>query len=226
MAKKQPHALILFARVPALGKVKTRLESLLDQETVFQLYKHFLDDSIEKIRSVKGVDSWVGVYPPQDINYFQDIASQGCITVITQEGDDLGDRMRNTIAQRLREDYEKVIIIGSDSPSLPVTYIEKAFQSDKDIVIGPSTDRGYYLIGMNRVLFDIFDGVPWGTENVLDATLERVKQVGASLELLPVWYDVDRPEDLRFLKVHLDLLDHSGQNELSSTREFLNQLDL
>lgn len=226
MAKKYPHALILFARVPSLGKVKTRLESLLGREIVFQLYKHFLEDSIEKICSVNGVDGWIGVYPPQDAGYFQDITRRDSLTVFEQVGDDLGERMRNTIAQKFQEGYEKVAIIGSDSPTLPVTFIETAFRSDKDIVIGPSTDRGYYLIGMNRRLFDIFDGVPWGTEKVLEMTLERVNRSGASLELLPVWYDVDRPEDLRFLNVHLNLLDRCGQTEYSSTREFLNRLDL
>jgi glycosyltransferase A (GT-A) superfamily protein (DUF2064 family) len=92
------------------------------------------------------------------------------------------------------------------------------------VVLGPSIDGGYYLIGMARPLTEIFSGVTWGSECVLKETLERVQACGASLELLPVWYDVDRIEELRFLKTHLQALSLSGKSDADSTTEFLKQL--
>lgn len=222
----QKHALILFARDPAIGQVKTRLSSHLDEKTIFDLYRSFLDDSVEKIGRVTGADLFCGVYPSNASGYFDRTASGRDMTVFPQEGKDLGERMKNALAKRFDEGYEKAVIIGADSPSLPVSYIEKVFASDKDLMIGPSTDSGYYLIGANGKVPDIFTGVAWGTEKVLSETLARVKRVGATLEVLPVWYDVDRYDDLLFLKTHLDLLFACGKNESPATTRFLKQLNL
>ncbi|NIU43315.1 MAG: DUF2064 domain-containing protein [Nitrospinaceae bacterium] len=94
------------------------------------------------------------------------------------------------------------------------------------MVIGPCTDGGYYLVGMHRKVTEIFKNVPWGTDRVLQITAERVRAQGAALELLPVWYDVDRPEDLEFLKTHLDLLAQAGRPGAVSTGRFLKQRNL
>lgn len=224
--KNHANALILFARAPRLGQVKTRLHPHLDHETILNLYTRFLDDSIDKVCAVGNADRFIGTYSPEQMGYFEEVASRREITVFAQEGKDLGERMRDALARRFEEKYEKAVIIGSDSPSLPAHYIEMAFQSDKDIVLGPSADGGYYLVGMSRKRVEIFDGVSWGSEKVLAETLERVKTTGATLELLPLWYDVDRLEDLRFLKTHLMLLAHCGINHCKSTREFLARLEL
>jgi hypothetical protein len=99
-------------------------------------------------------------------------------------------------------------------------------QSKKEVVIGPSTDGGYYLIGMQGKVTDIFESVPWGTDHVLSETLNVLKSQRTEAELLPVWYDVDLPEDLRFLKTHLEWMVHAGLEEGRATLEFLNQLQL
>ncbi len=134
--------------------------------------------------------------------------------------------MANAFQARFAEGYERVVIIGSDSPSLPVDYIEQALSSEKDLTIGPSTDGGYYLIGMSGKLVNVFEDVAWGSDAVLAQTLERVKKSGCSLELLPPWYDVDRPEDLKFLQTHLELIEQSGQESTGGTGEFLKSLDI
>ena len=117
-------------------------------------------------------------------------------------------------------------MIGADSPTLPVSYIEMALASERDVVIGPSSDGGYYLVGMNRRLTDIFAGVDWGTDQVLPQTMERLRETGAALELLPLWYDVDHPNDLKFLKAHLALMRQGGVERPSATEEFLERMDL
>lgn len=223
--KNHTNALILFARVPIKGAVKTRLHPALDHATIFDLYTHFLHDSIDKICVVKNIDCFIGGYPPERLFFFDSIAASRNIRIFAQKGEDLGDKMRNAFADRFEEQYEKVAIIGSDSPSLPVEYIETAFRSEKDVVLGPSTDCGYYLIGMNRKIPEIFNGVTWGSDKVLVETLEKLKTAKAGLELLPIWYDVDCVDDLRFLKTHLLLSAHGGTNLSRRTLEYLTRLD-
>ena len=132
--------------------------------------------------------------------------------------------MRQAIQERFDEGYKRVVIIGSDSPSLPASYIDKALSSDKDLFLGPSTDGGYYLIGMREKMIEVFDGVNWGTQTVLDETFQRLIQKGAKLELLPIWYDVDSPDDLKFFKTHLDLIEQAGLKVAGETVKLLNTI--
>ena len=223
MTKLKDNAVILFARDPILGQVKTRLSSSLDDKTILRLYTCFLEDSLEKIRLVDNTDCFVGISPSSLSGFFNGI--EGSDTrLFNQQGKDLGDKMRQAFVDRFSDGYKKVVIIGSDSPSLPVSYINEALTSDKDLILGPSTDGGYYLIAMTGKVSEVFDGVAWGTGHVLDETLDRVKKAGVSLELLPVWYDVDLPEDLKFLKTHLELITQSGLCEGGKTKKFLDEI--
>ncbi|CCQ92032.1 conserved hypothetical protein [Nitrospina gracilis 3/211] len=219
-------AVILFARDPQPGKVKTRLQSWLDTDTTYRLYCHILEDSLRNVCAVEGVDRFVGIHPAHRSGFFDTVEKSGQVRLFEQEGEHLGARMRNAFDQRFAEGYETVVIIGSDSPTLPVSYIRQALDTGRDMTLGPCTDGGYYLIGMHRKVTDVFEGVEWGSEHVLTATLERVKQARNTLLLLPVWYDVDRPEDLRFLKTHLEYLQHTGLEGHTDTLRFLQQLNL
>ena len=229
MTKRQTKAIILFARDPVAGEVKTRLAPFLNQDLILELYTRFLSDSVEKICKVTTADPFIGVYPADSSGYFSRVSKslEHPPEVFLQEGEDLGEKMFNAFQARFDEGYEHVAIIGSDSPSLPVAYIEQALNSEKDIVIGPSTDGGYYLIGMYRKPVNVFaDGMDWGSEKVLRQTLDRVKKYGSSLELLPPWYDVDRAEDLKFLKTHLEMITQTGLSDTGATGEFLKSLDI
>jgi uncharacterized protein len=227
MTKTQTKAIILFARDPVVGQVKTRLHPFLSKEVIFELYTHFLHDSIQKIGRVKSADRFIGVHPSDASGFFSRLKKDDCtLEIFSQVGNNLGEKMANAFQDRFAEGYERVVIIGSDSPSLPVAYIEQALNSEKDLTLGPSTDGGYYLIGMSGKLVDVFEDVDWGTDKVLAETLERIKQSGCSLELLPPWYDVDRPEDLKFLQTHLELIERSGQESTGRTGEFLKGLDI
>ena len=224
MIKKNKNALVVFARDPVVGQVKTRLNPFLDLQTTCDLYTCFLSDSLDKICAVKSTDCYVGIYPSSTSGYFERLDPSLHINTFLQEGKDLGDRMKNTFSARFAEGYEEVVIIGSDSPSLPLAYIEQAFASKKDVVLGPSVDGGYYLIGMRENLTNLFDGIAWGGNRVLKDTYCKLKSIGVSLELLPVWYDVDRSDDLIFLKTHLELMSAVGQKEAASTKKFLSEL--
>lgn len=223
MAKTHDNALILFARDPILGKVKTRLSPFFKDDVILKLYTCFLQDSLNNIQQVENVDLFVGVAPSNESGFFTGTLDSD-MRLFVQAGENLGDKMRRALQDRFLEGYERVIIIGSDSPSLPVSYISRALDSDKDIVLGPSTDGGYYLIGMAGKVVEVFKDVSWGTEKVLRETLKNLEQNDASLELLPVWYDIDNPEDLKFFKTHLDLIEQAGLGKAGETGKLLNKI--
>jgi uncharacterized protein len=223
MKNKKDNAVILFARDPILGQVKTRLSSSFDDETILRLYTCFVEDSLGKIRQVDNADCFVGISPSNLSGFFNGIEDSDT-RLFVQQGKDLGDKMHQAFVDRFSDGYKKVVIIGSDSPSLPVSYINQTLTSNKDLILGPSTDGGYYLIAMAGKVSEVFGGIAWGTDRVLDETLNLVEKTGISLELLPVWYDVDLPEDLKFLKTHLKLIAQSGLCEGGKTRKILDEI--
>ena len=225
MGKQNDNAVILFARDPILGQVKTRLNSFLDNETILKLYKCFLEDSLAKIQQVGNADCFVGISHENNSGFFNKLESFG-MTLFSQQGKDLGDKMRRAFIDRFMQGYNKVVIIGSDSPSLPVSYIDKALDSERDLGLGPSIDGGYYLIAMRGKVFEVFSGVDWGTDKVLYETLQLVKEGSFSFDLLPVWYDVDLPEDLKLLKTHLMLIAQAGLSDGERTKLILDEISI
>jgi rSAM/selenodomain-associated transferase 1 len=225
MSRSNSNAAILFARNPVPGEVKTRLQSEWDADTVCKVYEAFLEDARLQLLELKSADCFVSIHSEKGRSYFDSFSACG-FRVIEQEGEDLGQRMQHAFTERFNEGYENVVIIGSDSPTLPVHYLEQALESKLDIVLGPSTDGGYYLIGMSGKVTEVFEGIDWGTDKVLSSTQDKIKQMGASLSLLPPWYDVDTPGDLRFLKTHLDLMGQSGLKGGSTTRRVIEELNL
>ena len=226
MSPPSKKAVILFARDPVAGQVKTRLQTVWGPETIYQFYLHILKDSLDKLHAVKQVDRFIGVYPSRQSGYFEDMDFSKRWALFDQEGDDLGARMQNAFRHRFEEGYQQVVILGADSPTLPIEFIQKALESDRDVTLGPSIDGGYYLIGMKGQTARIFDNVDWGSEQVLDQTLQHLQEIGTQPELLPVWYDVDRPEDVRFLKTHLEGMHLAGQTPYTETLKFLQRIPL
>ncbi|PIR00746.1 MAG: hypothetical protein COV66_04780 [Nitrospinae bacterium CG11_big_fil_rev_8_21_14_0_20_45_15] len=225
MNKPKRRAIILFAKDPVCGRVKTRLASLLDEETTLKLYLHFLTAGLSLLESVQGADRFIAVAPPLTSEYFQSNPRLAAFAIFTQEGDDLGQRMRQAFAQCFEDGYERVVIVGADSPSLPVEYVQRALDSDQALTLGPAVDGGYYLIGMGPQRVEIFENVHWGTGSVLSDTGANARREGVEVELLPVWYDVDRPEDLRFLKTHMEL-SRDSKESAQTLLKFLETLEL
>ena len=206
------NCVIVFAKNPIPNYVKTRLIPRLSADQAAALYRAFLTDWCETLSELSTIDLIVAYTPEGSQSDLQTIIGDA-VTYIQQTGDNLGERLTSATYWASENGYEKIIITGSDSPTLPLAYISQAFEvlDICDIVVGPSVDGGYYLIGFSNqnltaVVPTIYEGIAWSTKNVLQQTVEHIHRINAKLNLLPVWYDVDTPEDLDFLQAHLSAL--------------------
>lgn len=193
-------ALILFAKHPVMGKVKTRLAKDTDDDFALNIYKCFIKDSLNRF-GVVDADLIMFVRGKSVIGTFKKTFSIK-IPCYPQITGDLGLRMQHAMQKMFLQDYNRVAIVGSDSPDLPVSYINDAFYylSKNDVVIGPSYDGGYYLIGcsISLPLTRLFLNIEWSTNKVLSQTLDRIKTNGYSCHLLEKWRDIDTLKDLDF----------------------------
>ena len=149
----------------------------------------------------------------------------GGFEIMEQQGEDLGQRMANCFAFLLARGHDRVVIIGSDTPSLPPEHIQEAFEliQGRDVVLGPARDGGYYLIGARCVIPEILKGISWGTNQVLRETLVILKILGLPRVLLPECLDVDTVEDLEALRVELSGLS-SANTTARHTRSVLEDI--
>lgn len=185
--------LIIFVKNPKLGKVKSRLALKIGAEKALSVYKKLLQKTqevVSKVRVNKKVcysesidrnDLWV------DQEYEKDV----------QQGDNLGERMHNAIANASKQ-YDQVCLIGSDNMEITPEILSEAFDrmNDFDIVFGPSRDGGYYLVGMKKPVKEIFDGICWSTPSVLKQSIDRAKELHMNYYLLPELNDIDQLEDI------------------------------
>jgi rSAM/selenodomain-associated transferase 1 len=203
---------VVFARAPLPGRVKTRL--LLRPEQAARLYTAFIADVLDKGVAAGFATRRLYVDGDLDTPALRELASPRGYTLRPQVGEDLGERMYNAVAAELEDGAGHVVLIGSDSPTLPVAYLESARallthdESPVEVVLGPATDGGYYLIGLKRAHRELFSkGIPWSTAGVLPTTLLRLARLGEGgmrSALLPFFYDCDTPDDLRLLAAHLE----------------------
>ena len=210
------NALAVMARAPRPGNVKTRITSLTIEEKA-SLYRAFITDTFNRIKNLGGVDIF-SFYTPRSgrDEISKDIPYRVFLTA--QKGRDLGERLFNVFFSLFRRGYERVAVIGSDSPSLPPEYVQEAFsilKGSETLVLGPAKDGGYYLVAMDRVSFKragktLFSGIPWGSPMVLKETVKRAKANNTALKLLKRWYDIDTKEDLYLLKDNKDAPVSSG----------------
>ncbi|MCM2359171.1 MAG: TIGR04282 family arsenosugar biosynthesis glycosyltransferase [Geobacteraceae bacterium] len=218
MGKELKKALIIFAKRPVPRRVKTRLTPPLSPEEAAALYRCMLLDVLAKVATLAGVAKHI-FYEPEEhaAAFFAQIAPG--MARAPQRGEDLGERMANAFGELLAMGYGQVAIIGTDLPDLPLTYVEEAFgrlaTDGIDALFGPSEDGGYYLLAMRELHDGLFRDVPWSSGEVLAKSLERAKQAGARVSLLPTWHDVDTADDLE----RPELLDPG--NGAPRTREFL-----
>jgi len=207
----------MYARPPVAGKVKTRLQPAFTEGEALALYEAMLADGIEKLLSMTSGFATPFVSWSDEASPSADLSALlGRVQVEYQIGDDLGERMAATLQNRLRGGFKQAIIIGSDSPNLPMDYVDQAFEAlaAVDIVLGPSDDGGYYLIGARRLHPRLFQRVPWGTSQVLPITRERIKSGRVMCHELPSWYDVDTPESVRRLWTDLRHMKAKRSDEL------------
>jgi rSAM/selenodomain-associated transferase 1 len=185
-------ALIIFIKNPVLGKVKTRIAATVGEELALKVYVALLNYTRKfalKVQTERLLyyDAYIPTSDEWQLADFQKFV---------QTGNDLGERMKNAFTDALAI-YEKAIIVGSDCTTLHAHHIQTAFQAldSCDLVLGPSSDGGYYLLGMKQLLPTLFEDIPWSTTQVLPITMERIKEADKSFFLLPELTDIDYWED-------------------------------
>jgi uncharacterized protein len=192
-------AIIIFVRNPVLGKVKSRLATSVGKKNALKIYNWLLDHTC-KISKNLSTDKFV--FYEDFINY-DDIWDNAIYRKKLQEGNGLGKRMKNAFKYLFDAGYRKIIIIGSDCYELTSKIIEDAFDtfSKNDVVIGPALDGGYYLLGMDDFIPELFENKKWGSDTVFADTVSQVKKLDYSLNVLVQLKDVDVESDIDFNKL-------------------------
>lgn len=192
-------ALIVFVKYPQAGKVKTRLAKFIGFERAAELYREFAAMTFQNSDRLAHAARFAAFTPLEKEAELRSLFPGEREWLAQHAAQDLGVRLRHAIAHVLGLGYRRVLTIGTDSPTLPVAYLEEAAEklNEHDLVLGPAEDGGYYLIGVKEASPALFEGIAWSTEKVLTQTLACAQTMKLAVHLLPEWYDVD---DLTTLK--------------------------
>lgn len=192
-------ALAAMAKVPVAGEVKTRLCPPLRPEQAAELARCFLEDRVAQLGGLPASDRLVAFTPPERVAELRALLPPD-VRLLPQRGADLGERMSRLLSDLLAEGYAGAIAVGTDTPTLPTAYLVEASEALRsgvaDVVLGPSEDGGYYLIGLGAPAPELFVDMSWSTATVYAETLARAGATGRRTSILPSWFDVDRVPDL------------------------------
>lgn len=193
--------LIIFAKAPVAGLVKTRLFPHLSFDEAAEMQRAFLTDTVDKALAVPDLEVCIAYTPDRALEVLKGLNGDKVARYLPQEGGDLGERMGRAFDSAFETGAKKAAIVGADIPTLPSSYISEAFLSlgESDVVLGPSADGGYYLIALDRPAPGLFTGVEWSGPQVFEATLQNAVSLGLRISLLPPLRDVDTIDDLRGL---------------------------
>lgn len=187
-------AIAVFAKAPLAGRVKTRLRTCMTAAQAAELHAAFVADTWRRLAVLTGVTRYL--YCDQAWEPFEELAGPEHFGV--QRGVDLGARMLDCMKELWLRRHDRILLLGSDSPTLPITHVEQAFRAlDRtDAVLGPTDDGGYYAVGCRRPDTRMFAGVTWSSEDTLHETEAAFRACSLSVSLLPGWYDVDTEAEL------------------------------
>lgn len=201
--------IVVMAKKPALGMVKTRLTTRLSERDTLRLYEAFLADKVDQVRGVRGARAVVSVAPPDAPDSIRPWIPAD-VDVVAQRGPDLGARLAALMADHFDQSSAPLLLVDSDTPTLPPAVFSEAIdvlgRRAADVVVGPSVDGGYYLIGLSAACPALFEGIAWSTSRVLSQTRERAARAGLTVHDLVTWRDVDTPEDFDALVRELSAL--------------------
>jgi len=207
--------LLIFCKAPVPGYVKTRLVPALTPVAAASLYEASLRDTAALAARERGrVELWFDAPPDFEWSLPVELAQ---IPMQFQVEGDLGERQRDAFERSFADGAERVIVLGSDCPTLPESHLNAAFDAihDAPAAIGPTHDGGYYLLALQRSVWPragaLLEEVPWSTPDVLSHVLRRAQMLDLELRTLPGWYDVDLPADLALLAADVTEQSHVGQ---------------
>lgn len=219
-------AVVIMAKQPVPGAVKTRLRPVLSDVDIAALYDSFLRDRISQVSSLTGAAPAIAYTPSESHLFFAGLAPD--FILLPQVGDGLSDRLTGIFQHLFDMGHAGVIATDSDSPTLPRENLQGAVDllaaGRADVVLGPSDDGGYYLIGSRQLYPALFDSMPWSTPQVYGETMGRAAELGLRVTSLASWYDVDTPAEFRRLRTQMTRL---GVAAPQYTRQFFveRQLD-
>ena len=225
-------ALAVMTKAPQAGRVKTRLTPPLTPEEAASLNTCFLRDTAVAISEAVngGKAQGVGVYTPVGAESAYSEILPGKFILVPQRGDKFGERLLAATHDLLQLGFSAVCLIDSDSPTVPSNAFEQAVEylsrAEDSVVLGPSDDGGYYLIGLKNPHREVFDRIDWSTERVLEQTIAAAREIDLPVHLLPVWYDVDDRTTLS--RLCQELFGSNGTTRggfaAPATRDFLSAL--
>jgi uncharacterized protein len=194
-----PDLLLLFTRYPEPGKVKTRLIPALGAEGAANVQQSLTVHILQLARAftLASTTDLIVCFDGSQVRQMQHLfGAEFCY--LPQSPGDLGQRMFSALAEALRQGRRRVVLMGSDCPEITAQILSSAFSqlALDDLVLGPARDGGYYLIGLTAPYPELFQDLPWGTDEVLALTQTRAAQLGLKTALLEPLTDIDRPEDL------------------------------
>ncbi len=193
-------AIVIMAKVPKAGKVKTRLQPFFTPQQSAEFADCLLQDAINKATALK--NKLIIAYSPADERSFFDNFTNHNFILVAQIGENLGEKMFNAFQFAYSQGLDSIVMIGTDSPTFPSNFIEKAFEilQAKDAVLGKTYDGGFYLIGLRKINKGLFENVEWSSKKTFEQTKKNLEALGFSLGELPIWYDIDEPKDLDKLR--------------------------
>jgi rSAM/selenodomain-associated transferase 1 len=217
----KPDTLLVVAKKPAPGQTKTRLCPPLTHAQAADLYDCFLRDTLTIMRHVPDVRRVIGYLPEGAQDYFRQLAPD--MELSPQRGASLGERLDHLLTEALLGGSRRAVVMDSDSPTLPAGYLRQAFDdlTKADVVLGPTRDGGYYLIGVKQPQPFLLREVQMSTPRVLADTLALAEEGGLTVSLLPTWYDVDTIEELHQLDGEMAGLSVNGT--AVATRRWMSQ---
>jgi len=189
---------LIFAKTPQGGQVKTRLIPAIGEQAATRLYIDLLEREVEWIAEELACPMELWVTPDMEHPVLQQLAQRHALPIFLQQGDDLGQRMEYACRQALAH-YRQIVLLGVDCPALTAQHLSQAFSwlsEGADAVLGPAQDGGYVLLALRRCDQQLFQDHRWGEDDVAESTRASLRRLGWEWRELPMLWDLDRPEDL------------------------------
>jgi len=197
------NALVILTKAPEPGQSKTRLVPPLSFEEAAELARALLLDQLQNLAHLTTAQLFFAFAPPSAASFFAALLPRET-SCFPQQGDSLGDRMRHAFEILFSRGFRHVFLIGGDLPAVPLETLADAVATlenkDSEVVLGPSLDGGYYLLGLSRLIPEIFEGIIWSQPDVLTLTTAKLVALNRKYKLISPWYDIDTMDDLRHLQ--------------------------